>query len=255
MRSTTRVAAVLAVVVAVAPGLATSSAAEAPQEVRIVIDLEENGWGQGWAKLASGEFAMTGDLSDEGWAGGSIGWGARISLQGDAGTIQVDLELDGTWTVTEADGAYEGLTGGGTYSGTSAQTSGPWGWPLYAYHFVLDGSVELGPAVTESEPVTVLDPPLALTVTSITPGEMKAGSTLDVTVKGTGFPAGATLGFANGAGSMPKASNVAVVDASTIEATVMVATGGSRGSRYWDVVLKHPDGRTATLVRGLTVQK
>jgi hypothetical protein len=75
----------------------------------------------------------------------------------------------------------------------------------------------------------------AVTVTSITPNTVKPGTSVNVTITGTGFSAGAAVGFENGTGSAPVAGNVVVVDANTITATITVKNGGGKQSRVWDV--------------------
>jgi hypothetical protein len=59
---------------------------------------------------------------------------------------------------------------------------------------------------------------------------------MNVTIKGSNFAPGMAVGFENGSGPTPVASNVTVLDSSTIVATVTVKTGGGRQSdTLWDV--------------------
>jgi len=76
--------------------------------------------------------------------------------------------------------------------------------------------------------VNVMNTAPVLTVTSVAPNTMKAGSSIGVTVGGTGFVAGATLKFTNGTKGTPTASNVVVVSATTITATVQASEPGMR---------------------------
>ncbi len=92
-----------------------------------------------------------------------------------------------------------------------------------------------------------------VSVATISPNTVAAGSAIDVTVTGSGFAPGATLAFENGSGPAPSVSNVAVLDANTITATVTTKRGGPRRDRLWDVRVTNPDGSSATLVGGLTV--
>jgi hypothetical protein len=75
-----------------------------------------------------------------------------------------------------------------------------------------------------------------VTVTSITPNSTSVGTVVDVTIKGTNFTSGVAVGFENGVGPTPVASNVTVLDSTTIVATVTVkGNGGRRDDPVWDV--------------------
>ena len=75
-----------------------------------------------------------------------------------------------------------------------------------------------------------------VTVTSISPNSISVGTVVDVTIKGTNFSPGIAVGFENGVGPTPVASNVTVLDSSTIVATVSVkGNGGRRDDPVWDV--------------------
>lgn len=87
------------------------------------------------------------------------------------------------------------------------------------------------------------------TITSVEPNSAAEGSVVDVTISGTGFAAGMTIAFENGAGPVPTASNVTVLDANTITASVTIKKGGSANrDRTWDVRVG-----TAVLPSGFTV--
>jgi Lysyl oxidase len=72
-------------------------------------------------------------------------------------------------------------------------------------------------------------------VSSITPDTAPQGSITPVTIKGSNFAAGIGVSFENGSGARPVASNVTVVDSTTITATVTVKTGGPKNDQVWDV--------------------
>ena len=79
-----------------------------------------------------------------------------------------------------------------------------------------------------------------MSVGSISPNTLKAGTSTTVTIKGTGFVSGATtVTFVNGQGAAPEASAVAVSDPSTITATVSVGPMSKPPAkdRVWDVVV------------------
>ena len=67
----------------------------------------------------------------------------------------------------------------------------------------------------------------APTITSIDPITLFPGTVTNVTIKGTNFSEGQAVGFENGSGPAPVASNVVVQDASTITAVVTVKSGGN----------------------------
>ncbi|MHC4337040.1 MAG: hypothetical protein ACYSTG_03695, partial [Planctomycetota bacterium] len=89
--------------------------------------------------------------------------------------------------------------------------------------------------------------------TSVTPNSIQRGTSSNVTVTGGNFAPGATLGFENGQGPAPSVSNLVVVDADTITATVTVRSGGPRRNRDWDVVVTNPDGQSGRLDGAFTV--
>jgi hypothetical protein len=74
-----------------------------------------------------------------------------------------------------------------------------------------------------------------VTVTSITPNSTSVGTVVDVTIKGTNFTSGIAVGFENGVGPTPVASNVTVLNSTTIVATVTIKGGGQRSDPLWDV--------------------
>jgi hypothetical protein len=97
--------------------------------------------------------------------------------------------------------------------------------------------------------------PAPLSVTSIMPASMRVGTSVNVTISGTGFEPGLQVSFAGGQGSTPTVSRVTVLSSTTVTATVSVGTAGPKKTRYWDVVVVNPNGQKATLPRGFTVVK
>ncbi len=93
-----------------------------------------------------------------------------------------------------------------------------------------------------------------VTVASIALNTIAAGTTIDVTITGSGFVAGANVTFENGSGPTPTASNVVVSgDGTSITATVATKSGGPPRNRVWDVRVTNPDGSFGVLVGGFTV--
>ncbi len=97
------------------------------------------------------------------------------------------------------------------------------------------------------------DPVSAPTVAGISPDTIAAGSSIDPTITGSGFVAGATVSFANGSGPAPSVSNVVVSSDTSITLTVSTKSGGPRRDRVWDVVVTNHDVGSASLAGGVTV--
>ena len=74
-----------------------------------------------------------------------------------------------------------------------------------------------------------------VTVESVTPSSIWAGTIVDLVIRGTNFAEGMAVGFENGSGPAPVASNVTVLDSTTIALTVTVKPGGNASDRVWDV--------------------
>lgn len=84
-----------------------------------------------------------------------------------------------------------------------------------------------GCGITGSNPVSV---------SSITPDSTSVGTITDVTITGANFTPGIAVGFENGVGPTPVATNVTVLNSSTIVATVTIKGGGGRrDDPVWDV--------------------
>ena len=180
------------------------------------------------------------------------------------GTARVGLVLTGSYTYVDADGdaqgtsTYRWLRDGTPISGATAQT--------YSLVAADEGTLirfEVTPrAATGASPgAPVLSPTVgpvagavAVVVSSISPNTVASGPAVGVTVSGSGFAPGAGVTFENGTGgSTPTVSNVVVVNATTITATVTARTGGPKRNRQWDVRVTNPDGSTGVLVKGLTI--
>lgn len=93
-------------------------------------------------------------------------------------------------------------------------------------------------------------PAQVATVSTITPNSGRPGATMPVTITGSGFAPGMSVGFENGSGPRPIASGVTIVNANTITATVTIKNGGGKGDRIWDVRVG-----SGVLVDGFTVTR
>ena len=89
----------------------------------------------------------------------------------------------------------------------------------------------------------------SVSITSISPNSGAPGTSVDVTITGSGFAPGMAVGFENGSGPAPVARNVTFVDATTYRATVVIKSGGGRQPRTWDVRVG-----PAVLPRGFTIR-
>jgi len=74
-----------------------------------------------------------------------------------------------------------------------------------------------------------------VTIASIAPNSSWAGTVTNVTIKGSNFTSGIAVGFENGSGPAPVASDVIVHDTSTITAVVTVKNGGGSNDSVWDL--------------------
>ncbi len=103
---------------------------------------------------------------------------------------------------------------------------------------------------TGSTSVLVNEP---LSLTGLAPDAITMGTSTAVAITGTGFEIGAVLECFNGSGPQPSASNVVVVNSTTITATVQVGDDDSTDDRNWNVRVTNPGGATATFAGVLTV--
>ena len=110
-----------------------------------------------------------------------------------------------------------------------------------------------GLAVADVSVTNFDDDALGVSVGGIAPDSMLAGTSIDVTISGSGFVADANVTFENGQGAKPSASNIVVVSATTITATVTVGTNGPPHPRVFNVRVTNADDSTGVLVDGFTV--
>jgi len=93
-------------------------------------------------------------------------------------------------------------------------------------------------------------PGSSVTITSINPTSTFVGTIIDAMITGTNFTPGIAVGFENGSGPVPVASNVTVLNSTTISLTISVKQTGKTGDPVWDLRV----GSTV-LPNALTVQR
>jgi hypothetical protein len=183
----------------------------------------------------------------ENWAAGTvhaITWTATDNV----GVTSIDLSYSTTGPSGPFIAIATGLSNIGSYNWTVPNTPTSNAYVEVVAHDAAGntGSDLSNAAFTISPPVTTLS------VTGINPNSMSAGQTISVTISGTGFVTGATVTFVNGSGTPPTASNVVVVNSTTITATVK-APRTARTST-WGVQVTNPGGTSATLANSFTVR-
>ena len=110
----------------------------------------------------------------------------------------------------------------------------------------------LAASATPSRTPTVTPTP-QLTITSIFPDSAQAGSTVNLTISGSGFVNGAVVTFEGGQGTPSQIVTTQVVNPTTIVITVNVFGDASLGTQIWDVRITNPDTSTAVLVDAFSV--
>ena len=95
------------------------------------------------------------------------------------------------------------------------------------------------------------DDAVGVTVTGVSPGSMDAGDSISVTIRGSGFAAGATVSLKPG--NAPVVSNVVVVNSSTITVTLTYSGRAPKNPKVFDVRVTNPDSSTGVLADAFTV--
>jgi thermitase len=103
--------------------------------------------------------------------------------------------------------------------------------------------------------ITVNAPPITtVTVTGINPNVVSQNAGVKTfVITGTGFADGATVTFANGAGSAPRVVSVTRNSSTQLTATLEIRAGGPKKNRFWDVRVTNRDGSTGVGVGLLTI--
>ena len=181
-----------------------------------------------------------------------------------SGTPKVAQVLTGTYTYSDADGDAEGTStyrwfrNGTVIAGATART-----YTLVAADQGAMIVFEVTPvAVSGTSPGTAVQsasvgPVEALpvvTVSSLSPNTVAAGTSVTMTITGSGFAPGARVIFENGTGGpTPTMTNVNVVNETTITGTFTSKREGPKRNRVWDVRVTNTDTSTGALSRGVTI--
>jgi Lysyl oxidase/IPT/TIG domain len=167
----------------------------------------------------------------------SVGWGDRYGPSLDGQSIDITGDPEGDYHLTiETDPA-----------SSSDATDGVAGQLLEANENDNVSCIRLhiNPAARTVQALGICG---RVEVTSITPNSIQAGTSVAVTITGSGFSAGMAVGFENGTGGAPVVSNVKVLSSTTITATVTAKKGGGKQVRVWDLRVG-----SGTLIRAFTI--
>jgi hypothetical protein len=138
------------------------------------------------------------------------------------------------------------LNADGSFSYTPA--AGFSGNDSFAYH-ANDGLADSNVAA-----VTITVTGLPISVADIQPNTIQVGTTINVTITGSNFVAGANVTFENGMGPAPAAANIFVAnDGKSLTASITAKRGGPSRERVWDVRVTNPNGSSAVLSAGFTL--
>ncbi len=109
------------------------------------------------------------------------------------------------------------------------------------------------PVATATQPAlpTVTNTPQPA-ILNVTPNTAQTGTTVNVTITGSGFANGAVVLFEGGQGTAPQVLTIQVVNPTTIVAAVNVAANPGFGTQQWDLRVTNPDTSTAFLADAFT---
>ena len=151
----------------------------------------------------------------------------------------------GTPTNTPTNTPTATATGTPTNTPTSTTTPTPSNTPTNTPTATATGTPTNTPSPTATS--------IPLRLDSVFPGSGAAGTSVVVTLRGSGFRSGAGVALLNGTGPAPEITDIQVVDGSTITALLTIKSGGPPRDRPWDVQVINPDGATVVLSGGFTV--
>jgi hypothetical protein len=109
------------------------------------------------------------------------------------------------------------------------------------------------PTATVPLPSVTIAPPLQPTILNITPNTASAGTTVNLTITGSGFVNGAVLNFEGGQGIAPQVTTTQVVNPTTIVITVNTQVDEAFGTQAWDVRVTNPNNSFGMLTDAFTI--
>jgi hypothetical protein len=92
-----------------------------------------------------------------------------------------------------------------------------------------------------------------LTIVGITPNNVQANTTTNITLSGTAFANGATVTFEGAEGTPPQVIGIEVVNANTIVIAVNSAVAAGASTQVWDVRVTNPNNTFVVLPNAFTV--
>ena len=218
------------------------------------------GWnGKVRDRVGQGEVALTADTALDGTLTATVTGPGRtvkqlVLVATGAATGQWDtVNANGMWVLGAAPDLDGSLYNNATMAAVSFAAGNGGTFAVFASDwfntkFVAGTTLQLTATFTDDTTVTATAVvPVVPTVTGITPGSGVQGTTVAVTVSGTNFQAGATLGVGPGV----TVTNVTVASATQLLATLAMATEAPVGTR--DVTVTNPGGSVATLAGGFAV--
>jgi hypothetical protein len=168
--------------------------------------------------------------------------GAEVSTHG-TNPVQADTDGDGIADGEEVEAGADGFV----TNPLQADTDG-------------DGITDGEEVAQGSDPTDPADPPPSANVTvesispATTPATTSGGYTIQVTITGSGFVAGAVVKMENGPGGPPTFLGATVQSSTTLTATFRIRSGvGVQTNRVFDVRVTNPDGTTGVLLDGFTI--
>jgi hypothetical protein len=140
---------------------------------------------------------------------------------------------------------------GGTEIATGANPSVLFNVGNYSVTLIVTD--DAGATASDVVQITVNSPQSGISLSGIAPNSVQAGSSVEVTITGTGFVDGASVILENGSGPAPVVSSVTVESSTSIKATISTSSSGPRRNRIWDMRVSNPDGSSAVLSNAFTV--
>jgi hypothetical protein len=115
------------------------------------------------------------------------------------------------------------------------------------------------PVATSTSTVTITPAPpggtatATLGVQTVVPATVQAGTTVQLTITGSGFSPGAIVSFEGGQGAASQVTSVQFINSNTLIVTVNAMSDSSFGTQTWDVRVTNPNTTTILFPDSFTV--